>query len=98
MSTKFLHYRNITSRNGRTQIEARGGTTIAYVEGENGFTYAVAYCNDKDNYNRKYGNAKAAGRLLSNDPTFGPHTFKGSRDEFFRYADRLGSAQDQVRA
>lgn len=98
MSTKFLHYRNVTVDHGKKLIQARGGTTIAYVEGENGFTYAVAYCNDKDNYNRKYGNAKAAGRLLSNDPDRGPNTFAGDREKFFASMDNFGDSLGQLRA
>ena len=61
-SVKFLHYRFVDERGN---VAARGGTTVAYVAGEEGVSYAFANCGPNDNYNRAYGRAKDAGRLLS---------------------------------
>lgn len=45
-----------------------GGTTIAYrLLDEKTIEYAVAECNDKDNYNKKIGRDIATGRLLKKD-------------------------------
>lgn len=46
----------------------KGGVTVA-IEGDEdkGYAFAVAQCHSKDNYNKRVGRAKAAGRLLSQD-------------------------------
>lgn len=60
---KYIHLRHMGS-NGKPAT--RGGVTVAYVEHEAGhIRYAIARCNDTDNYSRAYGRAKAGGRLES---------------------------------
>lgn len=68
MTTKFLHYRHV-GEDG--VVNSRGGITVAYVAAEEGATSAIAKCGPRDNYNRKYGRAKAEGRL--NSPRFAEH-------------------------
>jgi len=60
---KFLHFRQ-NDRNGN--ISNMGGGTVAYrVTDEGLIEYAVSWCSPKDNFNKSYGRAKAAGRLVS---------------------------------
>lgn len=56
---KFVHLRNLDKN--------RGGITIAYSVDEDTKVvyYAIARCNPKDNFCRRTGRVKAAGRLLS---------------------------------
>lgn len=61
---KFLHYREVDEEG---KVLPNGGATVAYVVGENGSSYAFAYCSPCDNYSKAYGRAKSSGRLLSND-------------------------------
>lgn len=58
---KFIHYRRVVD--GR--VQARGGVTVAYVPEGDGFRVAVAKCHEKDNFVRKSGRIKSAGRLNS---------------------------------
>lgn len=62
---KFMHFRNIEETGNGSIVDSRGGATVAYVQGEDGISFAVAYCHPNDNYNKRLGRAKAAGRLLS---------------------------------
>lgn len=72
---KFRHYRRVNvglDSEGRPYeaINPCGGATVAYAEtsmgidGTNGYLIGVAYCNPVDNYCKKYGRAKAEGRLI----------------------------------
>lgn len=76
---KYRHYRaldyNILSDASGLDaigtISCRGGATLAYTEdvdkdGKKFFAGSVAWCNPKDNYNRKYGRAKSSGFLKQN--------------------------------
>ena len=58
----FMHIRNI---DGLNRISNFGGATVAYREVPTGVEYAEAWCSDRDNFNKAYGRAKAAGRLNS---------------------------------
>lgn len=61
---KFLHYRHYNEEDG--SILPKGGRTVAYVVMDDGtLRWASAKCAKEDRYNKKYGRAKAAGRLLS---------------------------------
>lgn len=64
---KFRHYRNV---NADGTVSSNGGATLAFCddEGEKGkfFAGSFAFCNDKDNYCRAYGRAKAKGMLTQN--------------------------------
>lgn len=61
---KFAHLRR--HRNDDNSIECRGGITLAYEAAEQGgYKYALAICHEHDNYNKKVGRAKSAGRLNS---------------------------------
>lgn len=66
---KFLHFRYTRKRaatNGVvTEIDARGGVTVAYVTVANGVRYATAKCHVKDNFVKAQGRIKAQGRLKS---------------------------------
>lgn len=72
---KFLHYRYYGEfeRIGGSMdvpldylVSPNGGRTIAYVVMDDGtLRWASAQCAKEDRYNKKYGRAKAAGRLLS---------------------------------
>lgn len=60
---KFAHIR-YKEKDGT--IACRGGITVAYEQIEDStFKYAVAICHEHDNYNKRIGRAKAAGRLNS---------------------------------
>jgi len=60
---KFIHLRHMTPRGTPA---THGGVTVCYQEEPAGhISYAIARCNDNDNYCRAYGRAKAQGRLLS---------------------------------
>lgn len=77
---KYRHYRHLSEVTG--QINSRGGATLAYTDnGDGTFVGAVAYCHPKDNYNKSYGRAKAAGRLKKNSA----HNFSLTDDDkYFR--------------
>lgn len=69
---KFLHYRfwdsvPVTASDPKgVRIDPTGGRTIAYVVMDDGtLRWGYAACAKEDRYNKKYGRAKAAGRLLS---------------------------------
>lgn len=73
---KYRHYRAVvrgldTEGQEYEEILPNGGATIAYhrdvVGGENVYRVGVAYCNPKDNYCKRYGRAKAQGRLRQYD-------------------------------
>ena len=61
---KLRHLR-IRDKNG--VVSNRGGATVAGIIDENGklINFAVAYCHNKDNFNRAVGKIKATGRLHS---------------------------------
>lgn len=62
----FLHYRN---KDNAGQLSARGGATVAIQQTDTGeIRTAVAWCSDKDNYNKATGRGFAGGRLM-----FGKH-------------------------
>lgn len=81
MSVKFLHYRHVLNDGS---IDSRGGITFAYVEGEEGLSYATAQCSLDDNYNKKTGRAIASGRLLSEKYSM---TFPRDRADFISQLD-----------
>lgn len=61
--TKFIHLR---SKDRYGNPHTRGGVTVAYVpQGEHEVRFAIARCNSTDNYCRRKGRVKAAGRLNS---------------------------------
>ena len=82
---KFLHYRVYEEDNhGEVTVASNGGTTVAYIEGEEGISHAFAYCHELDRYNKKLGRIKSAGRLLSENYCA---TVKTTRDEFIKKVD-----------
>ena len=82
---KFLHYRVYEEDNhGEVTVASNGGTTVAYIEGEEGISHAFAYCHELDRYNKKLGRTKSAGRLLSENYCA---TVKATRDEFIKKVD-----------
>ena len=82
---KFLHYRVYEEDNhGEVTVASNGGTTVAYIEGEEGISHAFAYCHELDRYNKKLGRIKSAGRLLSENYCA---TVKATRDEFIKKVD-----------
>lgn len=80
---KYLHYRMFSVHDGKPL--ARRGATVAYVVGENGISYSIAYCGPHDNYNKAYGRIKAAGRLLSRGHALSDKTPEG----FIKWMDTL---------
>jgi hypothetical protein len=74
----FAHFRRV---NPDDTINCRGGMTVAFIEEDGYFKYAMAHCHEKDNYNKSQGRAKASGRLNSQRYTL---HFHGSREEFFK--------------
>ena len=82
---KFLHYRVYEEDNhGEVTVASNGGTTVAYIEGEEGISHAFAYCHELDRYNKELGRIKSAGRLLSENYCA---TVKATRDEFIKKVD-----------
>jgi len=70
MNPFFMHYRHLLPKDGKMVLDNRGGVTIAYEleDAPGGHTtvwYAFAECNELDNFCRKIGRDKAAGRLRS---------------------------------
>ncbi len=60
---KFCHVRNFDAEGN---VSPKGGTTIAYINAGHGiYRFAVAKCAPEDTYNKKYGRAKAGGKLQS---------------------------------
>ena len=82
---KFLHYRVYEEDNhGEVTVASNGGTTVAYIEGEEGISHAFAYCHELDRYNKELGRIKSAGRLLSENSCA---TVKATRDAFIKAVD-----------
>lgn len=86
---KFLHYRVV--ENG--QVSCKGGATIAYVTGEEGVSFAEAYCSQRDNYNRRLGRDIALGRLSSGVVD----EFDGTQNDFLIAMDSEQSHNGYVR-
>ena len=76
---KFLHYRVV--KDG--QVEGKGGATLVFVTGEEGVSFAEAYCSHKDNYNRRLGRDIALGRLAAGVVD----EFDGTQEEFLEAMD-----------
>lgn len=88
---KFLHYRVY----GRGGVQPCGGTTVAYVELDDGtIKWATARCNEKDRYNKAYGRQKSAGRLLSRTLSC---VTKLSRKDWVADMDLIASTHPQYR-
>lgn len=64
---KFRHFRSILiieKVDGEERVvEPNAGATLAYTKTDTGYAAAIAFCNPVDNYNKKYGAAKAEGLL-----------------------------------
>lgn len=59
---KFMHIRPLH----HGQPETKGGMTIAYENmGDNTYQYAISFCHPKDNFCKRTGRVKAAGRMQS---------------------------------
>lgn len=76
---KFIHLREVDIYRGGA-IDNRGGATVAYTEQGTAFEFAVARCSWQDNFNKRLGRTKAAGRLTS--PRYRQHWSGGDRDQF----------------
>lgn len=66
MNTKIRHLRlHEISNKGDKQRSNHGGATIAYhgLDGNSHVEFAVAFCNQKDNYSRKIGTSCVTGRM-----------------------------------
>ena len=86
---KFLHYRVV--KDG--QVEGQGGATIVFVTGEEGVSFAEAYCSHKDNYNRRLGRDIALGRLAAGVVD----EFDGTQEEFLAAMDSEQAVNGYVR-
>lgn len=83
---KFMHFRVLGETYGlkgftevvEYEVAGKGGATVAYIEGEVGFTYATARCSDRDNYNGHIGRTIAHNRLFADRGD----VFVGTREEF----------------
>ena len=62
----------------------RGGMTVAFNDYGGVIEYAVAQCHEKDNFCRKQGRVKAAGRLNSNQHG---RIFNGTKENFLRFVE-----------
>lgn len=63
MSKVFYIHRRFAKDGG---IDNLGGNTIAYRVNDSGYVeFGIAFCSPHDNYNKKFGRNKAAGRLNS---------------------------------
>lgn len=62
-TTKYMHFRNIEITPSLSVVHPHGGATVAYVEGETGISYGIAFCHDNDRYDRKKGRTIAEGRM-----------------------------------
>lgn len=64
-TTKFMHFRTISQfdLDSSVAVKPHGGATVAYVEGETGISYGIAFCHDNDRYDRKKGRTIAEGRM-----------------------------------
>lgn len=62
-----LAFRHVRVVKGDNKLCATGGFTIAaeFVGKDQIAAYAVAWCHNKDNYNKRVGRMKAGGRLKS---------------------------------
>ena len=69
---RFMHFRflgllAVQAEDGALEheavIEGKGGVTVAYIAGEEGVSYAEAFCHENDNYNKTIGRFIASGRL-----------------------------------
>lgn len=80
---KFLHIRYMNEYG----INPRGGTTVAFrVDSPTQVSYAVAVCHENDNYVKKVGRAKSAGRLNSYKYV---KVFLGTEKEFLQFLDNF---------
>lgn len=66
--TQFIHLRRNDPRFEHGVTDPRGGITVAFdLDEDTGLVVSqAAFCNNKDNYNKRLGRVKAAGRLSSN--------------------------------
>lgn len=79
---KFVHIRNYMEDGS---VSSKGGYTIAYDPLTNdSFAFAVAKCHEKDNFNKKTGRNKAAGRLKSKN-LWDVHVGCTSEQQFVEY-------------
>jgi hypothetical protein len=64
-TTKYMHFRTISQfgLDFSVVVKPHGGATVAYVEGDIGISYGIAFCHDNDRYDRKKGRTIAEGRM-----------------------------------
>lgn len=64
---KFIHLRyrfqDLVTNMNPQGLYNRGGVTICYEKTPTHFTYSLAYCNLKDNFNRRIGREISSGRF-----------------------------------
>lgn len=85
MTVKFFHVRDFDF-DGKI---LPGGATYAFRELEPGkIEYAVAYCNRKDNFNKRIGRIKSEGRLKSERYR---KIFEGDKNTFIQAIERYYS-------
>lgn len=58
---KFVHFRAVGEDDN--SIASRGGASAAFEEKDGEIYVAISFCSDDDNFNFRYGRAKASGRL-----------------------------------
>lgn len=96
---RFLHFRAFETvlegtEDGGVEVDvpaATGGATVAYVPEGVGFRYAIAYCSERDNFNRRVGRVISKGRLQSDTQSQMSEqadraSFAEAMDEFFETA------------
>ena len=95
-SVRFLHFRNAWLCNDfddiddKPLIEGKGGATVAYRREPNGsFSYAVALCSDRDNFNRRIGRDISLGRLVKGPAVVVPEQ---TLDEWLEILDNVDIA------
>lgn len=92
---KFIHLRAIEVGTGGLRVSCRGGLTVAFTpEPEGGYRIATAQCHAKDNFNRKVGRIKAAGRLNSDRQS---KVIKADEKDLVVQIDAMANARGLVR-
>ena len=80
---KFIHFRR---RDKNYELLATGGLTMAAMIGEDNkvFRLSLAYCSNKDNYNKKIGRAITTGRIFDIN---NPHTAQVPKQEQVQFKE-----------
>lgn len=62
MTPKYLHFR-LFEKGDTNDVASREGATVAYIQEDGVFKYAVAMCGRNDNYSKRLGRTISKNRL-----------------------------------